>query len=1237
MNSESLFGPTAESLWKKKRKKRTSLTSSSNLPPNIAAELGNAEMLYVSGDVQQAIELLSNVSRQAPRLAEPYNILGLIYEESGDHIKALQLYALAASFSTNSTKKLDLWKKIAKLADQIGEYEQGIAACIRCYKFEPSHEHLGRRIILLVRSHQMKKARELLRDFFEKYPDELGFLIDYADEVEKIGVSDVALSSYLKFVFLWLGTNCTRNELLLSFVRVEYERKSLSEINAHLDDIFYAVRKTVDILLHKSDGLLPAIDLIDICVDCHQAITSQMPFDATGAPSFPLDLSLLMGICKLKQREEQSVEIGVSILNPILKKLEESDLDYEGNTLVPGALGWTESIHGHSSSAGYDTSDSEGEDDTTQGGGISNSSSRHNDLATIVTTAVSDLSLFIARQRIRVAEEFAGLGMLTRADKLLSQLSSHLRNVGSLLIKLENQQEESGVQLADGAVSLSNDENLMKSLGSMWRDIGNVYLLLEKTEHAYAAYTTSLDLFAADIEVLSRYAELTRLYFPDNSDQVFSQLSDHFNTLIQEYEAALAYDPNADSHPMSKRSSTKSLASSGGGGGGGSGAVGDSHVQKTVRFQDTSGGTGSEHAGVPMDVSGNASQAALTVHSGGDDDAGADNDMYHPLDVTLGEDMDAMDDEDEDDRRARKSNGPVDSSAGRSEVTAANDGEEAQGDDDDEEGEEEQEGEGVSLRPGRGVKRERFFSRSALQHELFALIEWCHLLIASEDADNLLVFCSVSVPLLEHWCFSSTYAAGVLEGQHHKHRRRHNRQVVSIHDLVNTNSAEAYHTKDWLSSTQNNCGRFINGLCDYVNAERLVTKDVLMDLAKKTAPILTQIGSTLDSLDSASSSDLSTPTGVLSELAGELLHACTLMHMRRSSAKKRNRVSAAELYEDITTQQQQQNQQQQPEEEFDTDTSDSEDDVEGESEGAAAAASSDVGRRMKLSTRKRKLSSVQSRVRRRRFARVRLTGVNGGLMFNDFKAAASMRREDPFLAAVASFSQAVKDAAKQLLANPDDMMTANVLFRRIISESSMFETPVASKYVDNIFPVHRLFTVNPHCAVSALLSGYDHVKNRKNQDAFRKFLNAFCLSPRQPLVVLCLASFMVTLSNHSHVKHRQDVLMKGLYFMQRYGDLRKAQVTVPDEHQRGECVSQVALEQETHYNLGRALHDIQLFHLAVDQYNLALALADQHPDLLMEKSLHVTREAAHNLVLIYKRSECLDLALEVMTKYLSFD
>ena len=144
-----------------------------------------------------------------------------------------------------------------------------------------------------------------------------------------------------------------------------------------------------------------------------------------------------------------------------------------------------------------------------------------------------------------------------------------------------------------------------------------------------------------------------------------------------------------------------------------------------------------------------------------------------------------------------------------------------------------------------------------------------------------------------------------------------------------------------------------------------------------------------------------------------------------------------------------------------------------------------------------------------------------------------------------------------------------------------------------------------------------------------------------------------------------------------------------------EMLSDEAILQEIHFNYGKTFSELKLFHLAVKHYKLALALADVNPWLLPEKyynqnkkincivknddnnnnnnnyknnndninysdenrneknnsmsnnltphsttqgqsHLHVTREAAHNLVLIYRKSGAKDQALEIMQKYLVF-
>lgn len=91
---------------------------------------------------------------------------------------------------------------------------------------------------------------------------------------------------------------------------------------------------------------------------------------------------------------------------------------------------------------------------------------------------------------------------------------------------------------------------------------------------------------------------------------------------------------------------------------------------------------------------------------------------------------------------------------------------------------------------------------------------------------------------------------------------------------------------------------------------------------------------------------------------------------------------------------------------------------------------------------------------------------------------------------------------------------------------------------------------------------------------------------------------------------------------------------------------EIALYQEATYNLGRAFQEIQFNHLAADAYQECLNLADQYPFLCQgyngrdstdgQRGLHVTKESAHNLILIYRHSNAKDLAFSVMRKYLCF-
>lgn len=99
---------------------------------------------------------------------------------------------------------------------------------------------------------------------------------------------------------------------------------------------------------------------------------------------------------------------------------------------------------------------------------------------------------------------------------------------------------------------------------------------------------------------------------------------------------------------------------------------------------------------------------------------------------------------------------------------------------------------------------------------------------------------------------------------------------------------------------------------------------------------------------------------------------------------------------------------------------------------------------------------------------------------------------------------------------------------------------------------------------------------------------------------------------------------------------------------RCSCVQEYAscrrMPQEAAYNIGRAAHQLGLLHLAALFYERALAAQPPAGDAMRTNgvavdpsmsSYDVRREAAHNLVLIYRTTGAVTLARQVMRQHLT--
>lgn len=148
------------------------------------------------------------------------------------------------------------------------------------------------------------------------------------------------------------------------------------------------------------------------------------------------------------------------------------------------------------------------------------------------------------------------------------------------------------------------------------------------------------------------------------------------------------------------------------------------------------------------------------------------------------------------------------------------------------------------------------------------------------------------------------------------------------------------------------------------------------------------------------------------------------------------------------------------------------------------------------------------------------------------------------------------------------------------------------------------------------------------------YLDALYFAPDEPLIALCVSIFYIFLSLQSHTTSKQDICLRGITIYSHYIQLRLQQTQKIRSGQRGQGDDVVAksCQQEIFYNLGLLFYQIKLSHLSEHYLKKVLALEDHREG----KSLPLTAEAAHHLVIIYRESDNESLAAEIMERYLTF-
>ncbi|XP_076017992.1 general transcription factor 3C polypeptide 3 [Genypterus blacodes] len=160
----------------------------------------------------------------------------------------------------------------------------------------------------------------------------------------------------------------------------------------------------------------------------------------------------------------------------------------------------------------------------------------------------------------------------------------------------------------------------------------------------------------------------------------------------------------------------------------------------------------------------------------------------------------------------------------------------------------------------------------------------------------------------------------------------------------------------------------------------------------------------------------------------------------------------------------------------------------------------------------------------------------------------------------------------------------------------------------------RLLLKHPSNQALCVLCGHNAMVSGSFKHALGQYVQAFQTHPNNPLYSLCVGLTFFHMASQKYVAKRHPLVLQGFSFLWRYVELR------------GEC-------QESMFNLGRALHQMGLTHLAIHYYQKALTLPAQTLEGIADDQVDLKREIAFNLSLIYQASGNMEMARQLINTH----
>ncbi|PRP83047.1 hypothetical protein PROFUN_09902 [Planoprotostelium fungivorum] len=170
---------------------------------------------------------------------------------------------------------------------------------------------------------------------------------------------------------------------------------------------------------------------------------------------------------------------------------------------------------------------------------------------------------------------------------------------------------------------------------------------------------------------------------------------------------------------------------------------------------------------------------------------------------------------------------------------------------------------------------------------------------------------------------------------------------------------------------------------------------------------------------------------------------------------------------------------------------------------------------------------------------------------------------------------------------------------------------VAGSFIHHTKFIERLILKNANSVPLLMLEAHQSLLSETWFGALKHYFRAYKLSPKEPIISLCIGVAYLGASMNRKLGDRHDAVVKAFTFFDQYSRLN------------GE-------NEETWFNMARAFHQLGLVHLAIPLYEKVLAVNDERGNV----GNNLSKEAAWNLVTIYRTSESYTMAREIMLKYL---